>query len=63
MAPRLLTCARCGHAWQPFLERRLPVRCPKCHSYHWRKPGPGGYKFRTKRTQRTNGVSNQGGER
>lgn len=29
------TCARCGHAWIPFVRR--PKQCPSCHQT-WYKP-------------------------
>jgi Zn finger protein HypA/HybF involved in hydrogenase expression len=30
-----LTCANCGHVWQPEKEEPLPRICPKCKSVRW----------------------------
>ncbi|MGA7861317.1 MAG: hypothetical protein WCB19_05615 [Thermoplasmata archaeon] len=31
----VMTCARCGHVWQPVDEKTLPTICPKCKSVRW----------------------------
>jgi len=30
-------CERCGYEWEPRLENRLPVKCPRCQSSYWNK--------------------------
>jgi len=32
------TCRLCGHTWKP---RKVTIRCPKCRTFLWEKPGIG----------------------
>ena len=31
----VLTCARCGHVWQPEDATKLPKVCASCKSVRW----------------------------
>ena len=33
-----LHCQRCNHRWWPQHKDRLPIACPRCHSFKWQEP-------------------------